>query len=276
MILYHINKPYLELLIILFCTATSGAKLWINSALISNLGVQVEGLGSDLLIVNGSAAQENYSQLLATVSYYNTDEEPVPPGETRQQNVEFNVFDDRFNAVAMATITLYPKNDPPCVSTNNTKIVYNERARVPINLFSSTDRITDSENDTISWVTIEIYQSLDNRDNLSLSVATDINVLQQSTTIPTDSNCFPFAANNTYQFLNFSGIAMPSSYEQILHNITFNNDCPDMNSFQRTVIITASDGISSKSINISINISEYDDPPLCYFGNWPVSELLWR
>ena len=227
------------------------------------------------IVISGPASPDDYRQVLATITYTNTAEEPVPPGETAQRTVSFSVFDGNFtSSLSLATITLHPKNDPPIVYMASNTVVYSDLTKAAVNLFSNADNITDTDSLVVAWLTLEIVSPTDSRDNLSVSmVPVGLVISPQSTIPPTNSACFPFAANNSYQFLNISGMDTFASYEAVLRSATFANDCPDLDLSERIVVATVSDGINTNTVNVTVNITEFDDPPLCYFGNWPVSTL---
>ena len=253
-------------------TATVWDVLQVDTILAANLGIHLPNTSSGIVMLTGQASPDAYRQVLATITYENTAEEPVPPGETRQRNVIFLVIDGMFpSEESLATITLRPKNDPPRVCIRNDTVVYDDLTKAAVRLFSTADRIEDTDSTELVWLTLEIISPIDSRDNLSVSLESGLSLLAQSTIAPTNSACFPFAANNTYQFLNISGAAMFASYEQVLHSATFANDCPDLDLSQRIIVATVSDGIITNTVNVSLNITDYDDPPLCYFGDWPVS-----
>ena len=248
--------------------------LLVDSILAASYGIHVSGTESSQLVLSGSASQDSYRQVLATVRYINTADEPTAPNATSQRTVDFLVEDESFNATASTVIILHPKNNPPNVTTAVERVVtFDESTRNPVHLFTSSDQIVDPDSDQVVWVTVEINPAPDSRDNLSVAEVQGLSITRLARATPTDSTCFPFANNNTAQFINVSGVAALSAYEEALHNLTFSNDCPDLELASRTVQVTLSDGISSNTIRVFVNISAFDDPPLCYFGHWPVSVI---
>ena len=77
---------------LLLSTATASDLLQVDTVLAATLNIQIV-FNSSGIVISGPASPDDYRQVLATITYTNTAEEPVPPGETAQRTVSFSVFD---------------------------------------------------------------------------------------------------------------------------------------------------------------------------------------
>jgi len=140
-------------------------------------------------------------------------------------------------------------------------LVFNESTGSPLPLFTSMDNITDSDGQTLLWLSVEISPMIDAMDMLSGN-ALNTGLSLEVTTTDTGNI-----------LLNVSGEANHSIYEQVLQTITFVNDFPGINATQRQIWVVTYDGITeSPAHNIYITIDLFDDDPVCFF-NTMVSNL---
>ena len=113
----------------------------------------------------------------------------------------------------------------------------------------------DSDDNTLQWVVFEISPELDESDEISLDLPpTELTVTSEGSK------------------LNISGYASLSIYEEALANVTFRNSYPGLSLETRVVQVVTFDGeTESPPTEISISIVPFDDAPVCYFSNTPVS-----
>ena len=251
-------------------TAEEGDKIALNRSLAEELHLFVELPTCTEIRVDGVASHMVYARLLASVTYMNMLDEPTPVNESIMKVIQFTVNDLEQEATAYATVTVYPVNDPPKLS--NVTIVFNESTKEPVYLFSSETSVEDSDNDTLEWITIEI-EPTDFLDNLTLLTTEmgNINVSLVGGDLAPKTTCFPTKNNQTTQSIALYGPASTEDFNNAIHNITFSNNCPGLNTTTRLIRVTVFDGVDVFVSWVYVNISAIDDLPVCYFGQWPVS-----
>ena len=220
------------------------------------------------IMISGLATQQTYESILATTKFNNTADEPTPPNVEVNRTILFSVSDNNYTVYAIATVTLEPVNDPPIIP--EATVIFNETTREPVYLFDTSNIIDDSDHDVLVWITLEIDPPLDSLDNLTIPDADYVNISWMSLSAP-HGTCFPFINNHTIQNINISGPANKSVFNDVLHRITFSNDCPGINLTQRSIRITLFDGVDIGYSWLYVDIHNFNDAPLCYFGAWPVS-----
>ena len=203
--------------------------------------------------VTGNASVEHYINLLSQVTFVSTAGEP---GNT-SRTVVFELVDDRgFSVSAQCVVTIVPTNDPAVFNFNGSVVTFDERTGTPVNLFQSSDSLSDPDGDSLLWTTLEIRPSIDEMDVLSVDLGTSGLVYELSTN--TD--------NNTV--LNITGYANFSVYESVLRTITFSNPSPGLSQSSRTIHVVTFDGkTESPPTLITIFIDGFDDSPVCYFDS---------
>ena len=227
-------------------------------------------MNGQFISIEGDASQMAYAELLATVTYINSMDEPTPVDESVEKIIKFTVNDLERDAIANATVTVYPVNDPPELPV--VTIVFNESTRDPVYLFTSEIEIDDSDNNTLEWIRIRI-EPVDFLDNLTLFTDSidNINFTLSGGDSAPKTSCFPAKNNETTQTIKLYGPASTEDFNNAIHNITFSNVCPGLNTSQRSIEITLFDGVDEFVSWVYVDISAIDDVPVCYFGQWPVS-----
>jgi len=203
------------------------------------------------------APQAAYQAVLAEIFFQNLEDEPT----NLLRTIEFFITDGEFNDTAFTNVEIVLANDPAFLSFTMRTLVFNESTGSPLPLFTSMDNITDSDGQTLLWLSVEISPMIDAMDMLSGN-ALNTGLSLEVTTTDTGNI-----------LLNVSGEANHSIYEQVLQTITFVNDFPGINATQRQIWVVTYDGITeSPAHNIYITIDLFDDDPVCFF-NTMVSNL---
>ena len=252
--------------------AESEDKILIDESIANANGlVVISNNSNEYIEIVGVATQSVYAELLASALYINRADEPTPPDSPENRVIVFTVSDEERTVSANTTVTLYPVNDPPQLPI--VTVVYNETTQDPVYLFNSSVKIDDSDNTTIEYLTIEFMPSVDFLDNLTLPNISDVNisVTQYGGELSPKTACYPAANNITTQKITLKGPATTESFDEILRHITFSNVCPGLKPEQRSIAFTLSDGIDVFTSWVYVDIAVVKDPPVCYFGQWPVS-----
>lgn len=241
----------------------------INETLAYELNLMLTVTG-DYIVMERVTTQDVYHAILETATFVNTADEPTPVNETRVVSIVFYVFDNsNQSSNATASVTLHPVNDPP--ELPNVTVSFNESTRTPVFLFTQETSIDDSDNNTLDWVIIELL-SADFLDNLTVVSSDVVSFTTSGGDLAPTLACYPAENNETVQSITFSGPASKEDFNNAIRNITFNNPCPGLKREQRSVRVTLSDGVDKFTSWVYIDIEAVDDPPVCYFGQWPVSD----
>ena len=235
---------------------------------------------SDTINVTGMASQKEYADFLSTVQYQSNADEQTPVNEISNRSILFQIWDDSVDNVqvesvaeATATVLIFPVNDAPQINTVGS-VIFDEATRIPVNLFSINDTIDDSDNERLLWVTIQLHPPLDSQDKLSVPNVDGLTISREKILEAPPGSCIPASELYQDQFINISGLASKKEYEDVLHNVTFNNDCPNLRNDTRTILVHLYDGNDTGTTVVTVSILSVDDPPSCYFGYWPVSVAL--
>ena len=210
---------------------------------------------SGTLVLSGTALQSIYELILREVYYENTADEP---GDT-QRLVQLTIGDRVFTSSAFTTVIIIPTNDPAFFNFTSRQLTFDEEARTPLYLFSQNDTLIDPDGGTLQWITITIISPSDPNDMLVADV--------QGTGLQI----------NGYggSMLNISGEGSFMDYERVLNTVTYNNLFPGMDTMERMIHVFTFDGTTLSFVhNITVNVTPYDDPPICFFDNTLVSTFV--
>lgn len=215
----------------------------------SECGALDDTVMSSTITLNGTAPVQCYTALLSNVTFVNRADEP---GDTNR-TIKFELVDDRgFLFTATTLVTIIPTNDPAIFSFNNSIVTFNEAAKNPVNLFQPNYTLTDSDGETLQWVTVEIRPSIDEMDVLSADLGTSSLVIDNT---------------NGSRALNISGYANFTVYEMVLQTLTFYNSFPGLCLENRSILLVTFDGeTESPPTLITIAIDDFDDVSMCYFN----------
>jgi hypothetical protein len=226
----------------------------IGTSLAAQYGIQVMAVDTLTLRLTGQAPQAEYGDVLSEIKYENTADEP---GNVTRE-VQFTIEDnDGFISMATTRVTIIPTNDRAIITFGDgtRSLVYDESARIPLNLFNENDTITDSDGNTLDWLAIRLTPGVDSSDVIAVDV--EGTGLMVTTTTASDGEVL----------LNISGNADLSDYESILNSVTFVNVFPGMAQAPRRLEVVTYDGETPSAVHpITIAIDSFNDPPLCFFN----------
>jgi len=243
---------------ILFCASYAGFIsndiIFVNKfgrALADQYDIRISQINDQTILFNMTSSLQQYNDVLREVMYDNTAEEP---GDGTRVVVT-TITDEAGNLVsAYTTINITSTNDPATIFQGERTLTFNERTRIPLSLFNSTDTISDPDDSMLTWIYIAITNESVGRFGYDTLMA-DYGATNLQIT------------NETRTSLNISGMASFKDYESVLQTVTFSNIYPGIEGHTRTVIIQTFDGQGPPgNQTIRINIAPFNDPPICYFG----------
>lgn len=217
-------------------------------------GIAVSVIDQQTLRLSGVAAQPDYEDVLSEVTYENMADEP---GDVTRRALFAIEDEDGVVVTATTTVQVVSTNDRAILtfSGGSRDLMYDESVREPIALFGGDDTITDSDGETLVWLTIRLTPGVDVNDVLAADAGST--GLTVSVVTSADGEVF----------LNISGSAEHALYESVLTSVTFVNTFPGMALDTRRLEVVPFDGeTESDTYFITIAIDSFDDPPMCFFN----------
>lgn len=226
---------------------------FLGEALAIQHGIQVIEVNSQALRLTGLAPQDNYEDILSDIMYENTADEP---GSVSREVLFAIMDDDSFVSTATTIVTIIPTNDKAIINFDGgaRNLVYDEFSRTPLDLFRENDTITDSDGNTLEWLTVSLEPGVDPNDVL----AADAGDTGLTVTIT--------PAGDGEILLNISGNGTFAAYKSVLNTVTFVNLFPGMEQETRRLAVVTFDGETQcADSHITIAITGFNDPPMCFF-----------
>ncbi len=192
------------------------------------------------LQLSGVASLAAYQQVLRTVAYRNTSQDP----DAADRLIEITVSDaSSASAPRTVTVRVQPVNDPPALDLDSssagndgTAVFYINRAPVALapNLI-----LTDQDNTTLKEVTVRIT-NLKNAQAELLSVDTGVAAnIKSSYDAPSG-------------LLTLSGTDSIANYQQVLRTVTYDNALPQPNREDRRIEFRVSDGAAAGAPRVAV------------------------
>lgn len=212
------------------------------------LGVQY-GLNNHTITVTAAepAAFTAFESLLATLTYFNSADEPRPP---LHRTVQVRVSDGTLESEPVtSTVTILLVNDPPRLSLGGNVDYQVEfiEGQGPILLTSSSDFVLlDSDNAELQNATISLLNSPDGSGEMLIVGGTS-------------SNLTIMATNHS---ILVSGPALVSEFASVLQSISYNNILTSPSANQRQVEFTVSDGNMVTMATTLVTFNLVNDPPI--------------
>lgn len=228
---------------------------FIGQAVASSVGIAVMKVSNEMLVLSGRVSNDDYETVLAEIFYENTAEEP---GSVTRL-IQFTILDEEeYISMATTSIQIIPTNDRAeldLVGGTPRTLTFDEAARTPLNLFQPNDNITDFDGNSLEWLSIQLTPGVDLGDILTAE--------EEGTGLEMTVESY----NDGATLLNISGNADLSAYETVLKSVTFLNTFPGISRAPRTFEIVLFDGeTESVTYMITVNIEDFNDPPICFFG----------
>lgn len=237
----------------------------IGQVFASQFGIEVTEVSQHIIRLTGQAPQTDYEEILGDVMYENVADEP---GDITRR-VLFSITDiNDFVSTATTTVSILPTNDRAIITFVGgpaQNLRYDELTRSPINLFNESDTITDSDGNSLEWLTIHLTPGVDPNDALAASAgSTGLTV----TVVAFGDGEILLNVSRTVPIFGSPGNAELALYESVLESVTFVNDFPGVIlGEQRRIEVVTFDGETMSDVHpITITIDGYNDPPMCFFN----------
>ncbi|WP_342725899.1 cadherin domain-containing protein [Bradyrhizobium sp. B097] len=198
------------------------------------------------LTLTGTSSVANYQAALASVTYFNTSDNPSGLART----VTITANDGTLDSTPVTdTINVTPVNDPAVVTAGHT-LNYTENQVATA--FDPAITVTDVDNTTLAGATMQITGNYANgQDVLGF------------TTIGNITGTFDAATGK----LTLTGTDTVANYQAALASVTYFNTSDNPSGLARTVTITANDGAAnSTAVTDTINVTPVNDPPVTSAG----------
>ncbi|WP_162240555.1 beta strand repeat-containing protein, partial [Bradyrhizobium viridifuturi] len=198
------------------------------------------------LTLTGSSSVANYQAALASVTYFNTSDNPS--GLARTVTIIAN--DGAANSTAVTdTINVTPVNDPPVTSAGGTlSYIENQAATV----IDASVNVTDVDSANMVGATIAITGGF----------AAGQDVLGF-----VNQNGITGSYNAAIGVLTLTGSSSVANYKAALDSITYFNSSDNPSGADRTVSFTVNDGsLNSNTSTSTIHVTPVNDAPVIAFG----------
>ncbi|MBR1205935.1 MULTISPECIES: cadherin repeat domain-containing protein [unclassified Bradyrhizobium] len=198
------------------------------------------------LTLTGTDSVANYQAALASVTYFNTSDNPSGLART----VTITANDGTLDSTPVTdTINVTPVNDPPVVTAGHT-LNYTENQVATA--FDPAITVIDVDNTTLAGATVQITGNYANgQDVLGF------------TTIGNITGTFDAATGK----LTLTGTDTVANYQAALASVTYFNISDNPSGLARTVTITANDGAAnSTAVTDTIHVTPVNDPPVTSAG----------
>ena len=207
--------------------------------------------GTGVLFLHGSDTKANYQQVIRSIAYNNTSDNP----DTTNRDITWKVNDGSLDsAVAHTTLSVTAANDAPTLDLNGAGGGVNETASYtedqPATTLAPNTLASDPDNANLQSATVTLTNHPDGALE-SLSVDT------------TGTTITPVAYNSGTGVLSLSGNDSVAHYQQVLRTIAYLNTSQNANTTSRVVNFVVNDGSSnSNSPTTTVTITVVNDPPV--------------
>ena len=164
---------------------------------------------SGILSIDGNTILSDYQDVLRTVSYLNTSDNPDLSGSEKARAVQYLISDGvSWSVASEITISIFSENDPPSASIQDLSYTENQSSAKPFQNI----KFFDVENDTLSQARLQITD-LHSNDILSFTPYSGLSYVLDTT---------------TYE-LRLSGVASMNVYQNVIASVVYtnNSDNPD-------------------------------------------------
>ena len=249
LILVDVDSPELSYIDILLVNEMDNIELL--SYMTDDTNITVQSSGSGALRLIGSASLDDFTTVLMTLEYSNTDIANTP-GSRRIQITLFDGIDssDLFEII----ITFSAINDPPIVDLNGNDSLGLQNS---VSFTEEGEPIQIAPKATI--IDVDSVNIISARITLTNQPDSDHEMLMVSS-----NTTLVYNYDITTGELNIIGEASVEVYQQLLRSVLYSNTNSDPTFDNRVVSVTVSDTNSSHSsiVHTTINIIEINDPPV--------------
>ena len=228
----------------------------------------VPGCNGSELVLQGPASVEDFTTVIATVTYENTFAEPGDPSDM-SRTIEFIVNDGKNESIpSFVYLSFGTINNPPFLDVNGNSAgvdfattFYEERG--PVRAVSLDTMIEDIDNNSLAFIEVTITNPLDgDHEMLWVEDVTE-------TDAPLDSRHITFwnyraqqYYNTTSATLRITGLERVYEYQEVLKTLMYDNLADEPSNTTRLVHFVVSDGLlSRRGVYSRIDIVNINDSP---------------
>ena len=223
------------------------------------------------LILNGPATTEEFSDVLATVTYNNSFSHPGNPSEATRV-IEFIVNDGLNDSIAANTMVFFSAvNNKAILDVNGNATGFNFETTYyeeqgPVFVVAHDTLIMDIDNDTLAFIQVTIQNPLD-----GLHERLWVDNVTEYKGSPSDPHysVWNFRPRQFYNAstgtLIISGLESVHEYQQVLRTLKYNNTADEPNSETRIIKFAVSDSIGTNTdVETTLHVMNVNDSP--YFN----------
>jgi hypothetical protein len=198
-----------------------------------------------VLTLTGSDTKAHYQQVLDSVTYFNSSENPSGADRT----INYTVNDGALNSnTSTATVHVTPVNDAPVVTATGTLAYTEDQGPAAI---APALTVTDVDTATLTTATVQISANYVNGEDV-LGFTTQ--------------NGITGSFNAATGTMTLTGTASVANYQTAMESVTYVNTSENPSTAARTVTFAADDGQSvnhlSAGSNHTITVASVDDAPV--------------
>ncbi len=199
--------------------------------------------GTGILTLTGSDTIAHYQQVLRTVSYFNSSDNPT----SLQRSITLTVSDGTANSNSIVeTVNVTAVNDAPMVTVSAGAVSYTENAAAT--QLDGTLTVADADNANLASAQVAI----------TTNFASGQDVLAATTTGTSITASYSVGTG----VLTLTGADTVAHYQQVLRTVTYFNSSDNPSGLARTVTFTANDGsVDSSTVSKQVNVMPVNDPP---------------
>jgi lipopolysaccharide export system protein LptA len=208
---------------------------------------------SGRLTLSGSDSVGHYEQVLRTITYHNSSQNPTA-GERQIEVTGTDLFGA--SNTATAHIEVVPVNDAPVVNLGSHPDTTFTEGDSPLHITDAGATLTDADSSHLAWLRVTLTNPLDGTHEALLA--------------STAGTAIVGSYDSATGVILLSGNDTVAHYQQVLRSIQYQNDSTDPNPTQRVVTFQASDGSETSSLATAhVNVVPTNEAPVVDLGNHP-------
>jgi hypothetical protein len=213
---------------------------------------------AETLVLAGSDSLADYQQVLESVAFASTSDNPTDFGADPTRTVTWQLNDgsasNNLSAVSTTTVSITAVNDPPTLSNVATNASYTEQATATT--LSPSLAVSDPDNLSLAGASVHIAGG---------AFAGDGDVLAADTT----GTSITASYNAATETLTLSGVDTLADYQSVLDSVTFVDSSDNPTNYgsnpTRTITWVVADGSASNGTSAvattTLNVTAVNDPP---------------
>ena len=202
------------------------------------------------LTLSGLASIDDYQDALRSIAFANTSDNPT----TSQRVITFEVSDGTTQVQAMRAIDVVAMNEPPSISVSSVSNSFTEGG-APVAIAPGII-VSDPDSGMLTQAIVRISSGFESGSEILSFTA------QSGITGSFDANTGE---------LTFDGEASDADYQTLLQSVIFENASESPTEGLRTFSIEISDGNSTATDSVEVNVVSVDDAPGLFVNTTPLT-----